>query len=59
MTKHLNIAFDDLTNKAKLEVLKFYGIKDPLQANFETCPLFILEHEEEREENEDDCNDEI
>lgn len=46
----LKIYYDDLSEAAKQEVLIFFNIKNPGQANLDEFPLFELESEEEREE---------
>lgn len=44
---NLEIMFDDLNEKAKKEVLDFYGIKRPEEMNFDIVPLIVLEKYEE------------
>ena len=54
----LEIYFSDLKKEAQKEVLDLYGLKSEKDGNFETCPLFVLDCEEEWDEDEDcDCGD--
>ena len=48
-TKSLDIYFDDLNKDAKEEVLKFYGMTDANEGNFELSPLAILEVERDED----------
>lgn len=46
----LRIYLQDLTEAAQEEVLNFYNIKTPEQANLDEFPLFELESAESEEE---------
>jgi len=39
----LEIYFNDLNEKGKEKVLKFFGIKSPEELNLDVQPLFVLE----------------
>lgn len=43
----LEIFFHDLNEEAQKEVLRLYDLECPEDGNFDTQPLFILEHEPE------------
>ena len=47
--EELKIFFSDLNEETQQRVLKFYGIADPKEGNFDSdiVPLFILECPEE------------
>jgi len=43
IVKTLEIYFRDLTPETQKAVLELYGIESPDEANWEFCPIFILE----------------
>lgn len=47
----MDIMLDDLKPEIQAEVLKFMGLKDAKEGNYDTFPLFVLD---EVEKDEDD-----
>ena len=43
------VFFNDLTKEAQEAILKFYGLENPSEANWEYYPLFTLERHPEDE----------
>ena len=52
IVKTLEIYFRDLTPETQKAVLELYGIESPDEANWEFCPIFILEGPEPTTETE-------
>lgn len=42
----LSLYFSDLTEKAQKEVLEFYGLTDPCEANLDAVPITVLMKED-------------
>ena len=49
MSETLTIMLEDLNSKAQKEVLEFYGYGSPEEGNLDVVPLFILEKEEQNQ----------
>lgn len=47
MNKKFEIYFDDLTKRAKIELMSFYEIESEEELNFDVFPIFTLEVEED------------
>jgi hypothetical protein len=45
--KTFEIYFSDLREETKKELLEFYDLESYLDGNFESCPLAILETEDD------------